>query len=112
MIHSSHEMLSFNRRTICSNSGKHPTTLYGSKTSSGRKPEEITSDGNIKGDNKTSSASVSSVNMGSNVINMSVVPVEVGYEGTEQIKLFLPMPCLTIAAKAHLSQKILRTVWE
>ena len=101
MIHSSHEMLSPNTKTICSGS-EHPTTLYGSKTSPGRKPEVTTSDGNItkKIDNKTSSASVNSVNMVSNVINMSRVPVKVGYA-------FIPMPCLTIAVKTHLSQKIL-----
>ena len=67
-----------------------------------RKPEVTTSDGNItkKIDNKTSPASVNSVNMVSNVINMSRVPVKVGYA-------FITMPCLTIAVKAHLSQKIL-----
>ena len=93
-------MLSPNTKTICSGS-EHPTTLYGSKTSPGRKPEVTTSDGNIaKKIDKTSSASINSVNMGSNVINMSRVPVKVGYA-------FIPMPCLTIAVKAHLSQKIL-----
>ena len=50
-----------------------------------RKPEEITSDENTEEDDKTSSASVNSVNMGSNVTSLCVVPVKVGYKGTDKV---------------------------
>ena len=73
-------------RKICrACNGKHPTTLNCSKEDSGKKPEEIASAENLKEDNKISSASVNSVNMGSNVISMSDVLVKAGYEGTGKV---------------------------
>ena len=98
-------------RKICrACNGKHPTTLNCSKEGSGKKPEEIASAENLKEDNKISSASVNSVNMGSNVINMSDVLLKL--DMTEQIKFFIPTLCLKIAAKVHLQQKILSKNWE
>lgn len=62
-----------------------PTTSNCSKESSVKEPEITAAAQNLKEDNKTSSASVNSVNMGSNVISMSVALVKVGYEGTDKV---------------------------
>ena len=87
-----------------------PTTSNCSKESSVKESEITAAAQNLKKDNKTSSASVNSVNMGSNLISMSVVLVKVGYEGTD-MKFFIPMLYLKIAVKAHLQQNM-RKNWK
>ena len=62
-----------------------PTTSNCSKESSVKEREITEAAQNLKEDSKTSSASVNSVNMGSNVISISVVLVKVGYEGTDKV---------------------------
>ena len=82
---------------------KYPTPLHGSKTSSRKKSEELSASEYIKEDKKTSSAPVNSVNMGLNVIGISLLKLD----QKKLINLFIARPCLTTTAKAHLSQRVL-----
>ena len=74
---------------------KYPTPLHDSKASSRKK----SANEYIKEDKKTSSAPVNSVNMGLNVIAMSLLKLD----QKKLINLFIARPGLTTAAKAHLS---------
>ena len=78
---------------------KYPTPLHDSKASSRKK----SANEYIKEDKKTSSAPANSVNMGLNVIGMSLLRLD----QKKLINLFIARPCLTTAAKAHLSQRVL-----
>ena len=80
-----HNARNCNNRKICKVCGeKHPTTLHGLKPKQKKSVEsqEANSSDTKQDLNK---ASVNSVNMGSNVISMSIVPVRLGYEGTDKV---------------------------